>query len=142
MHCFVLFLKSGSDKDVAKAVAYGKRIKLYPLSQAANPQPTISVDAIDSVFDATIPYDLRLYQSLDRVVQHEPWLTRDKAMIDQLKSIGIEKANNLSQIRRTGQYFWTRRARSTIGSTCDTRQCFHLLTMKALRGRCQSCMKL
>jgi hypothetical protein len=84
-------LKSGSDKDVAKAVAYGKRIKLYPLSQAANPQPTIFVDAIDSVFDATIPYDLRLYQSLDRVVQHEPWLTRDKAMIDQLKSIGIEK---------------------------------------------------
>jgi len=84
-------LTSGSEADVAKAVAYSKRIKLYPLSQAANPAPTHFVDAIDSVFDATIPYDLRLYQSLDRMVQYEPWLLRDKAMIDQLKSAGIEK---------------------------------------------------
>ena len=37
-------LKSGSDADIAKAVAYGKRIKLYPLSQAANPPPTKFVD--------------------------------------------------------------------------------------------------
>jgi len=43
------------------------------------------------VFDSTIPYDLRFFQSLDRFVQYEPWLERDKAMIDQLKSIGIEK---------------------------------------------------
>jgi hypothetical protein len=82
---------SGSDADIAKAVAYGKRIKLYPLSQAANPPPTTFVDAINVVFDATIPYDLRFFQSLDRMVQTEPWLERDKAMIDMLKSIGIEK---------------------------------------------------
>jgi hypothetical protein len=84
-------LKSGSEADIAKAVAYGKRVKLYPLSQAANPPPTVFIDAIDVVFDATIPYDLRFFQSLDHIVQSEPWLTRDKAMIDQLKSIGIEK---------------------------------------------------
>jgi hypothetical protein len=84
-------LKSGSEADVAKAVAYSMRIKLYPLSQAANPAPTNFVDAINTVFDATIPYDVRLYQSLSRMVQYEPWLLRDKAMIDQLKSIGIEK---------------------------------------------------
>jgi hypothetical protein len=84
-------LKTGSEADVAKAVAYSMRIKLYPLSQAANPAPTNFVDAIDTVFDATIPYDVRLYQSLSRMVQYEPWLLRDKVMIDQLKSIGIEK---------------------------------------------------
>jgi hypothetical protein len=84
-------LKSGSEADVAKAVAYGKRVKVYPLSQATNPPPTVFVDAIDVVFDSTIPYDLRFFQSLSRFVQYEPWLTRDKAMIDQLKSIGIEK---------------------------------------------------
>ena len=33
-------LKSHSDADVAKSVAYGKRIKVYPLSQAANPPAT------------------------------------------------------------------------------------------------------
>ena len=84
-------LKSSSDADVANAVAYGKRIKVYPLSQAAHPPDTQFIDAIDVVFDATIPYDMRFFESLDRIVQMEPWLTRDKAMIDPLKSIGIEK---------------------------------------------------
>lgn len=84
-------LKSNSSDDVAKAVAYGKRTKLYPLSQASHPPDTQFVDAIDVVFDATIPYDLRFFLSLDRIVQAEPWLLRDKAMIDQLRSIGIEK---------------------------------------------------
>ncbi|HEX8814114.1 MAG TPA: DUF1254 domain-containing protein [Terriglobales bacterium] len=84
-------LNSSSDADVAAAVAYGKRIKVYPLSQAAHPPATPFIDAIDVVFDATIPYDMRYFESLDRIVQLEPWLTRDKAMIDQLKSVGIEK---------------------------------------------------
>ena len=85
-------LKSGSEEDVAKAVAYGRRIKVYPLSLAANPPPTVFVDAIHTVFDSTIPYDLRFFQSLNRFVQTEPWLIRDKVMIDQLRSLGIEKA--------------------------------------------------
>ena len=84
-------LKSGSDADVAKAVAYAKRIKLYPLSQAADPPPTTFVDASDVVFDSTIPYDLRFFESLNEMVQAEPWLERDKAMIDPLKTIGIER---------------------------------------------------
>ena len=84
-------LKSGSDADVKKAVAYGKRMKIYPLSQAANPPETVFIDAIGAIYDSTIPYDIRFFQSLDRFVQQEPWLTRDKIMIDQLKGIGIEK---------------------------------------------------
>ena len=89
-------LRSGSDADVSKAVDYAKRIKLYPLSQAANPPATTFVDAINSVYDSTIPYDLRFFQSLDRIVQTEPWLPRDKLMIDMLKSIGIEKGKPFS----------------------------------------------
>jgi hypothetical protein len=87
-------LRGGSDADVAKAVAYGRRVKLYPLSQVANPPPTIFVDAINVVFDSTITYDLRFFQSLNRIVQNEPWLERDEAMIDQLKSIGKGKPFN------------------------------------------------
>jgi len=83
--------KSGSEPDVATAVDYGKRIKLYPLSQAAKPPATTFVDMVDIVYDSTIAYDLRFFESLNRIVQAEPWLERDKAMIDQLKSIGIEK---------------------------------------------------
>ncbi len=84
-------LQSGSEADVAKAVAYGKRVKVYPLAQAADPPATTFIDAAGAVYDSTIPYDLRFFQSLDRFVQREPWLERDKAMIDQLKTIGIEK---------------------------------------------------
>jgi len=83
--------KSGSDTDVAKAVAYGKRIKLYPLSEASRAPATTFVDVADVVYDSTIPYDLRFFESLNRIVQAEPWLERDKAVIDQLASIGIVK---------------------------------------------------
>lgn len=84
-------LPSHSDAEVAKSVAYGRQLKVYPLSQAANPGETKFTDVMEVIYDSTIPYDLRFFQSLDRIVQTEPWLTRDKAMIDQLKSIGIEK---------------------------------------------------
>jgi hypothetical protein len=65
-----------------------------PLTQkpaAAAPPETTFVDVVDVVYDANITYDLRFFESLNRVVQAEPWLERDKSMIDQLKSIGIEK---------------------------------------------------
>jgi hypothetical protein len=84
-------VKSGSSDDIAMAVAYGKQIKLYPLSQAASPPQTVFVDMINVAFDSTIPYDMRFFRSLDRMVQTEPWLPRDKVMIDMLRSIGIEK---------------------------------------------------
>jgi hypothetical protein len=83
--------KTASDDDIAKAVAYGKRVKFYPLSHAANSPATKFVDAIDALFDSTIPYDLRFFQMLDRFVHREPWLERDQVMIDQLKTIGVEK---------------------------------------------------
>lgn len=84
-------LVSHSDADIAKSVAYGKRTKVYPLSHASQPPDTIFTDANDILYDATIPYDMRFFKSLDRVVQSERWIQRDRAMIDQLRSIGIEK---------------------------------------------------
>jgi hypothetical protein len=62
---------------------------------------TTFVDAIDVVYDSTIPYDLRFFQSLDRVVQVEPWLARDKLMIEILKSIGIEKGKPFNPDAKT-----------------------------------------
>jgi len=94
-------LKSSNDEDVAKAVEYGKRIKFYPLSEADNPPPTTFVDTIDVLYDSTIPYDLSFFEALDRFVQREPWLDRDRAMIDQLKSIGIEKGKPFSPDQNT-----------------------------------------
>jgi hypothetical protein len=84
-------VKSGSDADVAAAVAYGKRIRLHPLTRADSPPETKFVDLAGVVFDSTIPYDHRFFVSLARMVEYEPWLERDRAMIDPLKTLGITK---------------------------------------------------
>jgi len=81
--------KSRSDADIKSAVEHGKRVKVYPLG--GNPDSTVFVDAYDKPFNATIPYDATFFDYLNRFVQTEPWLTRDKVMIDSLKTIGIEK---------------------------------------------------
>jgi hypothetical protein len=101
---FALFrsnLPSHSETDIAKARDYGKRLKVYPLSKAANPGETKFTNAKDVLFDSTIPFDLRFFRSLDRIVQAEPWLPRDMAMIDPLKSIGIEKGKPFNPDART-----------------------------------------
>jgi hypothetical protein len=84
-------LKSHNNPDVARSIEYGKRFKVYPLAQASSPAPTIFTDAKDVTFDSTIRYDASFFEHLDRIVQSEPWLQRDRAMIDPLKSLGIEK---------------------------------------------------
>jgi hypothetical protein len=91
--------KSGNNAEIAAAVAYGKRIKFYPLS--GNADKTVFVDAYDKVYDATIPYDDRFFESLHRFVQAEPWLTRDKVMIEILKTIGIEKGKPFNPDAKT-----------------------------------------
>jgi hypothetical protein len=91
---YILFranLASHSEADVAKSIAYGKRMKVYPLAQAAKPAATVFTDAKDASFDSTIRYDASFFEHLDRIVQAEPWLSRDRAMIDALRSLGIEK---------------------------------------------------
>jgi hypothetical protein len=91
--------KSRSDADIKSAVEHGKRVKVYPLS--GNPDSTVFVDVYDKPFDATIPYDASFFELLNRFVQAEPWLTRDKAMIDSLKTIGIEKGKPFNPDEKT-----------------------------------------
>ncbi len=93
-------LKSHSATDVAAAVAYGKRIKVYPLSQAANPPATKFTDASGVLFDSTIKYDASFFQNLNRLVQEEPWLARDRVMIDQLASLESKRASRISPMRK------------------------------------------
>ncbi|MGO4843060.1 DUF1254 domain-containing protein, partial [Rhizobiaceae sp. 2RAB30] len=53
-------LASHEDADVAKSVAYGKRIKIYRLGAEEN---TNFVDAYDTMFDSTIRYDASFYDN-------------------------------------------------------------------------------
>ncbi|KQW70425.1 hypothetical protein ASE17_16150 [Phenylobacterium sp. Root77] len=84
-------LKSGAEADLKAAVEYGKRIKLYPLSLAGAPPDTVLIDSDGKLFDATIPYDVRFFETLARMVESQPWIERDRMAINMLRSIGIEK---------------------------------------------------
>ena len=110
-HCLLLFtlvslfcglhLTDGSPKDVGQAVNYGEKVKIYPYAQAANHPQTVFVDLLQQPFSNSIPYDLHFFETLNDFVQREPWLERDKAMIDPLKTIGIEKGKPFSPDART-----------------------------------------
>ena len=91
--------KSRSDADIEAAVAHGKRVKMYPLGASAD--STVYVDVYDKPFDATIPYDVTFFELLDHFVQAEPWLARDKVMIEFLKTIGIEKGKPFKPDEKT-----------------------------------------
>jgi hypothetical protein len=103
-------------------VAYGKKVNVYPLSHAANPPPTVFIDAADVVYDSTIRYDASFFTSLDHVVQNEPWLPRDRAMIDVLRSLGIEKGKPFNTDAKTKAALETgaREAQAWLESRYDT----------------------
>lgn len=115
-------LVSHSDAEIERSVAYAKRLKVYPLSQAANPPETVFTDATDVLFNSTIRYDRSFYTSLNRIVQEEPWLSRDRLMIDQLKSIGIEKGKPFQPDEQTGAQLdaGIREAREWLEAKYDT----------------------
>ena len=96
-------LTDRSEQDISRAVAYGKKIKIYPFAQAGTHPPTTFVDLLQVSFDNIIPYDLRFFEALNSFVQREPWLQRDMAMIDQLKTIGIEKGKPFQPDARTSE---------------------------------------
>ncbi|MEX6686415.1 DUF1254 domain-containing protein [Danxiaibacter flavus] len=92
---------AGTKEDIAKAVEYGKRVKIYPYAQAANPPQSVMVDLMQTPFGNIIPYNIHFFESLNSFVQREPWLTRDMVMVEQLKTIGIEKGKNFTPDART-----------------------------------------
>lgn len=94
-------LTDGSPADIARAVEYGRKVKIYPYSQAASPPATVFNDLLQTPFSGVIPYNMEFFETLNSFIQREPWLARDMAMIDQLKSIGIEKGKPFSPDART-----------------------------------------
>ena len=79
------------DATAADAYAYSKTLKMYPLSEAANPKPTRFVDAL-SLPVHTLPfYDTRALQDIHDIISVEPVQSRDKVMMGMLATIGTER---------------------------------------------------
>jgi hypothetical protein len=72
-----------TDED---ANAYAKTLKLYPLSEAANPKSTRFFDGFTERLSSLPFYDHRYFQDLYEIISVEPVLTRDKVMMGMLVS--------------------------------------------------------
>src|SRR4030095_1019013 len=93
--------KTRSDEDTAKAVALIKQLRLYPLSQAANPSPQRHIDIAGKLFDGIAKMDDTFFDSLARMVNEEPVQTRDMVAMGQLRTLGIEKGKEFKPTRAT-----------------------------------------
>ena len=80
----------------ADAYAYGKKLEMYPLSEAENPTPTRFVDG-NPLPLYTLPfYDIRALQDIHDIISVEPVRPQDKVMMGMLASIGIERGKPFS----------------------------------------------
>lgn len=83
--------RTGSSDDMARAIAYLKKLKIYPLSATSAPPTPRFIDMVDRRFEAIPSYDASFYTSLARMVAEEPIKERDLAIMGQLRSLGIGK---------------------------------------------------
>jgi len=88
-------LRSILDSDSAADVKAGndlvQQVKIYPLSQAANPPAQRLLDMTEVMYNGLIKYDETFFTSLARVLNEEPIQPRDMEMMGMLLPLGIEK---------------------------------------------------
>jgi hypothetical protein len=82
---------SSIEADVAAALALVKKLRVYPLAQAADPPEQRFIDIHGKTFDGVATFDESFFESLNRMVQEEPVQPRDLVAMGMLKSIGIAK---------------------------------------------------
>jgi hypothetical protein len=76
---------------VTKALDLVKKVRVYPLTQAANPPQQRYIDIAGKLFDGVAVFDETFYESLARIVDEEPLQNRDLVAMTQLRAVGIEK---------------------------------------------------
>jgi len=84
-------IPDASPENLAKAAAFAKRIKVYPLSQAENPPESRSVDIYGRNMEGIVKLDETVYAELHEIIQEETVEEQNLAMMGLLRTIGIEK---------------------------------------------------
>lgn len=86
---FRTFLVDGKTEPGVALVK--NNLKIYPLSEAANPQPVNLVNASGVPANFVMPTDYSFWELLDKVIQEEPSAGADPTTLGLFASIGIEK---------------------------------------------------
>lgn len=83
------FLVKGDPKPSVESIK--KHLRIYPLTQAANPPPTKFVNSSGKAFNTIHAMDVSFYEEVNHVVQEEPADAMDPQTLGLLAAIGIEK---------------------------------------------------
>jgi hypothetical protein len=83
--------EDGSTAGNRRALDLVRRLRIYPLGQAKNPPPSRHIDVSGKVFDAIVRFDETFFPRLSRLLNEEPALECDRAFIERLREIGIER---------------------------------------------------
>jgi hypothetical protein len=80
-----------SPQSIARATAFAKKIKIYPLSQIDNPPENRYVDIYGKAMEGIIKLDGSVYSELNDIIQEEVVEEKNMAMMGMLSRIGIRK---------------------------------------------------
>src|SRR5262249_2432854 len=93
--------------DLDAAIALLKKVRVYPLSQAANPPEQRYIDASGKLWEGVPRMDESFYAVLAKMVNEEPVNARDLGVMNMPRWVGIEKGKpfapdpaNQSTLRR------------------------------------------
>ena len=78
-------------KTLADAHAYAQRLRMYYLSEAANPPKQKFVDPSNQRYPTLPFYDERHFEDMHAIMSVEPVREHDKVMMGLVRSLGIEK---------------------------------------------------
>jgi hypothetical protein len=84
-------LASNSEEDVRNGDVLVKKIRVYPLSEAAHPPQQRFIDMTGVLYEPAVPYNVDFYVSLARMINEEPAQTKDLEILGMLLPLGIEK---------------------------------------------------
>lgn len=93
--------KSSSEADVNNAIALIKKLRVYPLANADHPPEQRFVDMAGKLFDGIVRFDESFYASLAQMINEEPVLARDRAMMGLLLPLGIAKGKEFKPAATT-----------------------------------------
>jgi hypothetical protein len=88
---FALRSVPAAGKTTKDAYAYAQRLRMYFLSEAANPPEQRFVDPLDDRYPTLPHYDERHFEDVHAIVSAEPVKPEDKMMMGMLASLGIER---------------------------------------------------
>lgn len=89
-------IADNSPENLKKAVAFAKKIKIYPLSKADRPPRNRYVDIYDKLMEGTPKLDKTIYAEMDEIIQEEVVEKQNLAIMGLLSHIGIQKGKRFN----------------------------------------------